>query len=93
MLNLLYSSLVYLLEFPITYYFFYSVSEKRRHPILSIFLGLVIFESGAAINTYFNNTIWLNFLYLFLLLLVFSQCCFKINWSLSILYSVVLLIF
>lgn len=93
MLNLLYSSLVYLLEFPITYYFFYSVSEKRRHPILSIFLGLVIFESGAAINTYFNNTIWLNFLYLFLLLLVFSQCCFKIKWSLSILYSVVLLIF
>ncbi len=93
MLNLLYSSLVYLLEFPITYYFFYSVSEKRRHPVLSILLGLVVFESGAVINTYFNNTIWLNFIYLFLLLLVFSQCCFKINCSLSILYSVVLLIF
>lgn len=93
MLNLLYSSLVYLLEFPITFYFFYSVSEKRRHPVLSILLGLVIFESGAVINTYFNNTIWLNFFYLFLLLFAFSQCCFKLNWALSILYSVVLLVF
>lgn len=93
MLNIIYSSLVYLLEMPITYIFFYSTAEVRGRKWQSILLGILIFESGAIINTTFSNTIWINFLYLFVLYLVFALACFKIKIYTAVLYSVILLIF
>lgn len=93
MLSIIYSSLVYLLEMPITYLFFYSIADVRGRKLFSVLLGIFIFESGAIINTVFNNTIWINFLYLFALFLVFALVCFKIKFYTAVLYSVVLLIF
>lgn len=93
MLNVLYSSIVYLLELPVTFYFFYNIAEIRGRTLLSVFISIVFFEVGAILNVVFNNTIWLNFIILFAILFSFSQCCFRIKPSASVLYSVVLLVF
>lgn len=93
MLNVLYSSIVYLLGLPVTFYFFYNIAEIRSRTILSVFISIMFFEIGSILNVVFNNTIWLNFIILFSILFSFSQCCFKIKLSASLLYSVVLLVF
>ncbi len=93
MLSIVYASFVYLLEMPITWMFYHSIAEIRGRRYVSILLGLLIFESGAVINVYFGNTIWINFLYMFLLYLIFGLVCFRPKFTTAVLYAVILLIF
>lgn len=92
MLNIAYSCFVYLVAATINYIFFYGTYEVRGRITTSIFFGLVLFELGSIINISFGNTIWINFIFMFIVHMAFSLTCFKINFSTAALYSVVLLI-
>ena len=92
MLSLLTSSCVYLFEMGITYLFFSSITLPRKSHWISLLLGSLLFESEAIINVLFSNTIWINFIVIFVIYFLFSFSCFKLDFHSALVYSVILVV-
>ena len=93
MVNIIAIITTYFLEMLIAYSFFSQISEKKHSSIICIFLGTAVFEIGALVDIFFNNTIWLNITVFCLISVLFGYLCFKIKFIKIVLYSVMMDVF
>lgn len=56
-------------------------------------IGIILFESGALINLFLSNIIWLNALYFLVINVLFGFICYRIKFTRLIFYSTLLDIF
>ena len=92
MLSILPSTIAFQLQMAILYFFFSSITKVRKNHLLSIIIGIAVFEAAAVINVVFSNTIWINFLVAFLSNLLFAYLCFRIDLHIAAIYAVILLV-
>lgn len=85
--------LTYFMEMLISYSFFSQIGERKIKNINCIFIGTLLFESGALINLLLSNIVWLNTIYFLLINLLFSVICYKIKFTRVFFYSIILDIF
>ena len=92
MLKLEISIIVYLTEMLISYIFFSSISEKRFGQGICITIGALLFGMGAVINVTFANNIIINAFISIVINLLFSSICFYQKLTVSVFYSVILVV-
>ena len=90
MLDLIPSLIVYGIELLISYIFFSYIAERKRPAIVTGLIGLLIFESGAFVNYFFANTVWINTAYSAVINFAFAMICFDIPVRAAAIYSVLL---
>lgn len=86
-------ALTYFMEMLISYSFFSQIGERKLKNINCIFIGTLLFESGALINLLLSNIVWLNTIYFLLINLLFSVISYKIKFTRVFFYSIILDIF
>lgn len=86
-------ALTYLMSMFISYSFFSQIANKKYNDIHCLLMGFLIFESGALINIFASNTVWLNAVYFAVINTLFAFLCFKMKVSKVIFYSILLDIF
>jgi len=89
-LNTTVSLIVYFFEMLIAYIVFSFAGERRRSMFITFLLGLVIYESAAVVNLVFNNTIWINFIYVFFTNYLFVRSCFAVSRRKAIVFTVLI---
>ena len=92
MLNPLVSCSVYGFEMLIIYVFFTRISERKTTSLKILFVGLVLFEAGSALNLLFQNNLWINTVVSIAIRVLFCIFCFDVNAFLAACYSVVLVV-
>ena len=90
MLNPVVSLLVYFFEMLISYLFFSRVAERRMSSLNCWLVGILCFESAAAANLLFSNTVWINLISFCAANIIFALCCFHIEPGIAIFYSFIL---
>lgn len=84
------SLVIYLIEMLISYIVFSYVSCRKQSAPIVLVIGALIFGSGAVVNNFFSNTVWLNFLYTMIMNYAFAVICFHIRYRTAIVYSVLM---
>ena len=90
MLNIAVSFTVYLVEMLIAYAVFSSIGEKKYASHFVFIIGIVLFGSGALVNTLFSNTVWINVVYTLVINTAFAKLGFHISFRSSLLFSVLM---
>lgn len=83
----------YFFEMFIAYIFFSQIGDKKVKTIHCFIIGTLLFESGALINIFLSNIVWLNTLYFLLINLLFGYICYSIKITQILFYSIMLDIF
>lgn len=86
-------SVIYFSSMLISYIFFSQIGERKLKIENCIIIGVLLFESGAAVDILLSNTVWLNAIYFLLINILFGLLCFKIKLTKVIFYSIIIDIF
>lgn len=79
-----------MIELLIAFSIFSRISKRRFNTAATLFLGAVIFSSGAAINIIFSNTVWINVLYTLVMNFLFAAFCFHFKPATALVYSILM---
>lgn len=85
--------LTYFMEMLISYSFFSQIGKRKVSNARCMLIGIILFESGALINLFLSNIIWLNALYFLVINVLFGFICYRIKFTRLIFYSTLLDIF
>lgn len=77
-----------MIEMLIAFAVFSRLCQKRYSSALVLFLGMLIFSSGAGINILFSNTVWLNVAYTLVMNFFFAISCFHFKAGAAMVYSI-----
>ena len=90
MLNPYISCCVYAAEFLIFYIFYSQIGNQKYSQMLTVGIGLLLFETGSLINLISANNVAVNTIASILIKFIFSVICFDIQILIALCYSVLL---
>lgn len=82
--------ITYFLEMLISYVFFSQIGSKKVSNLNCYIIGTFVFETGAFFNIALSNVVWFNVIYFFIINCIYGIMCFKIKYSRTIFYALIL---